>query len=209
MGIVVFGAGSASAISTSLVINEVDYDQPSTDTEFLELKNVSGSAIDLDAYSVELVNGTGGGAAAYLTIALPATSLAAGDYFVVCANPTTTASCDLDGGADSNLIQNGDPDAIGLRQGTTLIDAVSYGGNSGAPYTEGSGMGLDDDPLSATDGLSRCPDGIDTDGRTTRTSSSRRSRPEQPTTARLHPARSSSTRSTTTSPAPTRRSSSS
>lgn len=31
---------SAGAVSTSLVINEVDYDQPSTDTaEFLELKN--------------------------------------------------------------------------------------------------------------------------------------------------------------------------
>jgi hypothetical protein len=40
---------SAAAASDTLVINEVDYDQPSTDTaEFLELKNVSAAAIDLD-----------------------------------------------------------------------------------------------------------------------------------------------------------------
>jgi hypothetical protein len=54
---------SASAVSTSLVINEIDYDQPGTDTaEFLELKNVSGSSIGLDDYSVELVNVNAGGA---------------------------------------------------------------------------------------------------------------------------------------------------
>jgi hypothetical protein len=50
-----------SAASTSLVINQVDYDQAGTDaSEFLELKNGSGAAINLDAYRVELVNGTGG-----------------------------------------------------------------------------------------------------------------------------------------------------
>jgi hypothetical protein len=90
-------ASSAQAASTSLVINEVDYDQPSTDgAEFLELKNVSGSAIGLDGYSVELVNGTGGEAAVYNTIPLPSLSLPIGDYFVVCANAATTANCDLD-----------------------------------------------------------------------------------------------------------------
>lgn len=50
------------AVSATLVINEIDYDQANTDTaEFLELKNVG--PIDLDPYTVELVNGTGGGAA--------------------------------------------------------------------------------------------------------------------------------------------------
>jgi hypothetical protein len=35
-------APGAGAVSTSLVINEVDYDQPSTDdAEFLELRNIS------------------------------------------------------------------------------------------------------------------------------------------------------------------------
>src|ERR687893_2961992 len=79
--------GAAPAASTTLVINEVDSDQPSIDTaEFLELKNVSGAAIDLDPYSVQLVNGNAGGAVVYQTIELPSFSLAAGDYYVVCAN---------------------------------------------------------------------------------------------------------------------------
>jgi uncharacterized protein len=157
-------APGAGAVSSSLVINEVDYDQPSTDAaEFLELRNVSASAISLDSYQVELVNGTGGGAGVYQTIDLPNVTLAAGDYYVVCANPATTASCDLDVSPDTNLIQNGAPDAIGLRESGTLIDALSYEGDSGSPYTEGSGTGLDDDPSLADKGLSRCPDGFDTD----------------------------------------------
>src|SRR6185503_6464490 len=32
----------------------------------------------------------------------------------------------------------------------------------GAPYTEGSGTGLDDNGVNATEGISRCPDGADT-----------------------------------------------
>ena len=88
---------SAAAASDTLVINEVDYDQPSTDTaEFLELKNVSAAAIDLDPYSVQLVNGTGGGATSYQTIDLPSVSLANGDHYVVCANMANTANCDLE-----------------------------------------------------------------------------------------------------------------
>jgi Lamin Tail Domain len=41
-------ADRAWAASATLVINEIDYDQPGTDTaEFLELRNVSPSPIDL------------------------------------------------------------------------------------------------------------------------------------------------------------------
>jgi predicted extracellular nuclease len=159
-GVVAPGAG---AVSTSLVINEVDYDQPSTDdAEFLELKNVSGSAIELGSYAVELVNGTGGGAAVYQTIDLPEDTLAPGGHYVICASAGTTANCDLDVAPETNLIQNGAPDAIGLRLGSALVDAMSYEGDSGAPYTEGSGAGLEDTAASG-EGLSRCPDGSDTD----------------------------------------------
>ena len=148
----------------SVVINELDYDQPGTDaSEFVELKNVSAAAVNLDTLSLELVNGNAGGAVIYQTIDLPATLLAAGDYFVVCANTLTTANCDLDVAPDTNLVQNGAPDAVGLRESGTLVDAVSYEGNTGAPYTEGSGTGLEDSGAGATDGLSRCPDGSDTD----------------------------------------------
>ena len=157
-------ASGPQAASTTVVINEVDYDQASADTaEFLELKNVSGSAIDLDPYAVQLVNGTGGAAAVYDTIELPTVSLAAGDYFVVCANNATVTNCDLDDGPNTDFIQNGAPDAIGLRNGATLVDAVSYEGDTTSPYTEGSGSGLLDDPNAGTNGLSRCPDGTDTD----------------------------------------------
>ena len=63
----------AHAVSSTLVINEIDYDQPGTDgAEFLELKNVSAGPVALGGHSVVLVNGTGGGATTYQTIALPA-----------------------------------------------------------------------------------------------------------------------------------------
>ena len=148
------------------MINEVDYDQPSTDTaEFVELKNIGTTAADLDLFSLEVINGSGGGATVATTIDLPDVSLAAGDYFVVCANAATVANCDLDVSPDSNLIQNGAPDAVGLLLDDVLVDAVSYEGDTGAPYIEGSGVGLEDPGTAGSDALSisRTPDGVDTD----------------------------------------------
>ncbi|HET7029772.1 MAG TPA: ExeM/NucH family extracellular endonuclease [Candidatus Limnocylindrales bacterium] len=152
-----------------LVINEVDYDQPSTDTaEFLELKNISSHAVDLDPYTVELVNGASGGATSYGTIDLPAVALEAGDYFVVCANAATTPNCDLDVSPDTNLLQNGAPDAIGLKVNGVLVDVLSYEGVTGAPYIEGStGAVADTGTESGAQGLSRCPDGSDTNDNAT------------------------------------------
>jgi uncharacterized protein len=153
---------TTASVVPKVVINEVDYDQPSTDTaEFLELKNTGATAVDLDPFSVELVNGVNGGAAVYRTFDLPSFSLAAGDYYVICANPGTVVNCDLDAPVDTDLIQNGPPDAIGLRNAGTLVDAVSYEG-SVPGYTEGSGIGVEDNGVGTT-GISRCPDGGDTD----------------------------------------------
>lgn len=149
----------------SLVINEIDYDQSGTDAaEFIELYNRGTTVVDLSAYVLELVNGTGGGASLYNSISLPAFSLGVGGYFVVCANASTVINCNLDSSPDTNFIQNGSPDAIGLRMMSTglLVDAVSYEGNSGAPYTEGSGSGLTDDPSIDFYGISRFPNGVDT-----------------------------------------------
>ena len=159
----VVGLVPAAAVSSTLVVNEIDYDQASTDTaEFLEIKNVSGAPLALDGYAVRLVNGTGGGAAVYQTIALPSATLAAGDYFVICANTATVDDCDLDASPDSNLIQNGNPDAVAVTLGETIVDTISYGGVTGAPYTEGAGSTTDDS--TQTDlGISRFPDGSDTD----------------------------------------------
>jgi hypothetical protein len=86
--------------------------------------------------------------------------LAAGDYYVICANNGTVANCDLDVTPDTNWIQNGAPDGLVLKLNAGVVDAVSYEGDTlGA--TEGSGVGLVD-PAGVLDGISRFPDGTDT-----------------------------------------------
>ncbi|MEK7257229.1 MAG: lamin tail domain-containing protein, partial [Bacteroidota bacterium] len=160
------GAAPASC-SCGLKINEVDYDQVGADNaEFIELYNPCGSAQNLDNYSVELVNGSGGGAAVYKTIDLPNVNLAAGDYFVICANGANTSNCDLDVTPDADLIQNGAPDAIGLKYLTVVVDALSYEGNAGAPYLEGTGTSAFDDNTTPGIGLSRFPNGSDSNDNT-------------------------------------------
>ena len=149
----------------ALVINEIDYDQPSTDdAEFIELKNIGTEAINLSNYQLDLINGTN--AASYKVIALPDTDLTAGDYFVVCANAATVPNCDLDVSPNTNLIQNGSPDAIALEyigNGLVIIeDTVSYEGDTAALYTESSGVGVEDNADIDSAGISRFPDGADT-----------------------------------------------
>ncbi|MDX1547812.1 MAG: lamin tail domain-containing protein, partial [Rhodothermales bacterium] len=159
------GASNVAAPAPQVVINEIDYDQDGTDdAEFVELYNAGSATVDLTGYTLEFVNGTGGGAALYDTIVLPAVSLPPGGFYVVCANAATVPGCDLDDGPDTNFIQNGAPDAVGLRDALgALVDAVSYEGDTGAPYTEGSGAGLQDDPSVDFAGIARFPDGTDTD----------------------------------------------
>ncbi|MBL0043183.1 MAG: lamin tail domain-containing protein [Flavobacteriales bacterium] len=151
-----------------LLINELDYDNPGgilnlpDSLEFVELMNTGLIAIDLLGYQIELVNGTGGGAAVYTTIVLPSFSLAPGAYYVV-GNDATIPNVNLVTGASTNFIQNGAPDAIGLRDPLNiLLDAVSYDGNTGAPYTEGTGIAIiDGDDATDGIGLSRFPNGTD------------------------------------------------
>ncbi|MEE8331864.1 MAG: ExeM/NucH family extracellular endonuclease [Acidimicrobiia bacterium] len=143
-----------------IVINEIDYDQDAGDTaEFVELVNNSSSAIDMTGYELRLIDGSD--ASTYDTIALPAVELAAGDYFVVCANAATVPNCDLDDAPDTDFVQDGAPDAVALFRLAALIDTVSYEGDT-AGFTEGSGVGLEDD-LSVNRGISRFPDAGDTD----------------------------------------------
>jgi hypothetical protein len=140
-----------------LVINEIDYDQPGTDiAEFLEIKNTGGTSANLDTYELRLINGAGG--ATYQTINLPDVNLNSGDYYVICSDVATVANCDLD---IINAIQNGDPDAIALYDGATLIDTVSYGGDVPG-YTETTGAQKDLSGIASM-GISRYPDGQDTD----------------------------------------------
>lgn len=147
-----------------LVVNEVDYDQPTPPTsdsaEFVEIKNTTGAAIDLAGVSLVLVNGAN--STTYNTIGLSGT-LDAGDYFVVCGNAANVANCDLDSNPDTNFVQNGGPDAVAIEFEGTIIDTVSYEGDTAAPYTEGSGSGLVDNASDGAAGISRCEDGFDTD----------------------------------------------
>jgi len=144
-----------------LVVNEIDYDQSGTDSaEFIEIKNISGGAVNLDPFALELVNGNDD--AVYLTIDLPNVNLPAGQYYVVCGDAAIVENCDLDTTPEQNLVQNGAPDALAIVQGASIIDAVSYEGDVAPPYIEGSGVGLEDDPNVTNAGISRFPDGVDT-----------------------------------------------
>ncbi|RDH87475.1 MAG: nuclease [endosymbiont of Escarpia spicata] len=151
---------SISPVNATLVINEVDYDQPGSDqAEFIELFNTGGTTLNLDDYTLQLVNGTN--SAPYRTYDLPTFTLDANAYFVLCGNAGNLLNCNWDVSPDSNLIQNGAPDAIALFLGNTLIDSLSYEGDI-AGYTEVSGSNLVDPSNAAFLGLSRSPDGADT-----------------------------------------------
>ncbi len=143
--------------ASSLLINEVDYDQPSTDVaEFVEIYN-AGGVVNLGGYAIVLVNGNG--AAPYETFDLPAVDLAADAFFVLCGDPANTPGCDLDVSPDSNLIQNG-PDAVALTLNGNIVDAISY--EDAVPgYVEGSAA-TGDSGSTPFVSLSRFPNGADT-----------------------------------------------
>jgi subtilisin-like proprotein convertase family protein len=152
--------GTTTCASCDLIINEVDYDQGVIDNaEFIELYNPCGQVVDLNTYSIQLIDGENG--TAYQTINLSG-MLASGAYYVVCTNSSNTANCDLDVASDIDFIQDGAPDAIALFDGTVMTDALSYEGNVNG-FTEGSATGLIDDGTIPLFGLSRIPNGTDTD----------------------------------------------
>ncbi|MEO8069634.1 MAG: lamin tail domain-containing protein [Flavobacteriales bacterium] len=142
-----------------IVINEVDYDQTGTDAlEFIELKNNGATSVPLLGLKVELINGSGN--VLYQTFTLPNVNLAANDYFVICGTGSSVPNCDFQNGVATNLIQNGAPD--GIRLATTsniLIDQMSYEGSMST--TEGTAPADIDDGTEPQQGLSRLPDGQD------------------------------------------------
>jgi len=159
------------AQTLALVINEVDYDQPSIDVaEFIELKNTGSIPIEMSTISVDLINGASGGAVVYLTLEdMNWPTLMPGDYFVICGNAGFTLNCDADVQPDVDLVQNGDPDAIAVRftADTVLLDKMSYEGDVPG-FVEVSGSDLQDPSWGGVGGnnenksISRVPDGIDT-----------------------------------------------
>ena len=144
-------------VSTTLVINEIDYDQPGTDTaEFVEILNISSNPVNLSDYLFYGINGSNN--TDYIDITLPDTLLNPGDYFVICFGNNSSPYCDL---TVATGLQNG-PDGVGLFNPTTgeRPDHVNYEGQltdiqKGDPVTPGDNN--DDVGLS----LSRIPNGAD------------------------------------------------
>lgn len=155
----------ATAVNAQIVINEVDYDQVSTDNaEFIEIKNIGETAFPMQYVAVVMYNGSSGAADEYRNISSESwPPLEPGDYFVVCANMGLTLNCDHAATPITNLIQNGANDAIVLVStiDSQILDVVSYGGSLPG-YVEGTGTTAEDTNLSDGVSIGRSPDGNDT-----------------------------------------------
>jgi hypothetical protein len=170
----------ADTPGTGLVINEVDYDQPTVDgdndaAEFIEIFNAGPAAVDLTGITLYLINGSTN--AEYDSFELTGT-LGSLEYLVIADDGVAVAggATTISLGAGGSQIQNG-PDGIALYDTTTstLIDALSYEGAlenvsfgpaSGVSLVEGSMLTVRDegDPMES---LARSPNGVDTDDAST------------------------------------------
>jgi hypothetical protein len=172
--LVLSGGGTGTP---TLVINEVDYDNVSTDSsEYLELLNPSANTTSLAGLAVVLVNGATN--TEYATIDLsPLVSLGPGKYLVIAGASVTvpTSAVKLDPVWTQDEIQNGGPDGIAVVDTVkqAVIDAVSYEGSITAatitgfstPITLVEGQALDSataDSTTVTMTLCRSPNGQDT-----------------------------------------------
>lgn len=155
----------ASVAPAQIVINEMDYDQVSTDNaEFIEIKNIGLDIWPMSDVSVVMYNGSTGVADEYRTI-MDATwpDLQPGDYFVICGNASLTQNCDHGATPLTNLIQNGPLDAVALvrTSNSDVLDVVSYGGSLEG-VVEGTGTTAEDTNLNDGVSIGRDPDGNDT-----------------------------------------------
>jgi endonuclease/exonuclease/phosphatase family metal-dependent hydrolase len=159
------GSGLLPPRPGDIVINEIDYDSPGTDSQsFVELKNVSSTPVDLRHLQVVGLNGSS--TETYFTYQLGPNLLAPGHYWVL---GTTGESSDVSAAVNETMsgvgiLQNG-PDGIFLRLATSptvVIDSISYEGSGahppGSPDSGNAGADMGADRRS----LGRLPDGRDT-----------------------------------------------
>jgi cysteine-rich repeat protein len=161
----------------SLVINEVDYDNPGGDTtEFVEIFNGGTAAVDLTNLAVVLVNGNGNVEYRRFNLVDVGASLPAGGYIVIANSSVTPAAgaLHLIVPIAQDIVQNGAPDGLAIIDvvSLTVIDALSYEGAitaatiTGFPGTvslvEGATTSVADDTATATLALIRSPNGTDT-----------------------------------------------
>ena len=159
LGLLALTSSITFASHAAIVINEIDYDQPGTDiAEFIELFNSGTSAVPLDNYSVDLINGST--SVSYRSIDLSGFSISANGYFVMCGDASQVANCDYSFTTTDGWFQNGAPDAVGLYENTNLLDSLSYEGIL-LPFTEGEVMTISDNNSDIVS-IARSIDGMDT-----------------------------------------------
>jgi len=149
---------SAPPVETSsggLVINEVDYDNPGTDSlEYVEIYNSNDTVMDLTGMRLDFINGSNG--SVYRSIDLSGAIDANG--FVTIGAPGLT-NVTIPFSVASNAIQNG-PDGINLIDASSaVVDSIAYGG-----AVAGAGEGALLTVVDTIDGsICRIPDGHDSD----------------------------------------------
>ena len=143
----------------AIIINEIDYDQPGSDTaEFIELFNSGTSTISLNNYSIDLINQNA--STIYRSIDLSGFNIGANGYFVICGDASLVTNCDYSFTSRSGWFQNGTKDAIALYGSTTLLDSLSYEGLV-TSFTEGDVLIAKDSNIDIVS-LARIANGTDT-----------------------------------------------
>ena len=111
-------------LGATVLINEVDADQASTDTaEFVELYDGGVGNTSLDGYVLVFYNGSND--LSYQAFDLDGQSTDANGFFVLCGDSSVVTACDLDVTPNTDLVQNGQ-DAVALY----TADAADFPNNT-------------------------------------------------------------------------------
>ncbi len=159
----------------SVVLNEIDYDQPGLDTlEFVELYNRGPGAVSLGDLALVLVNGANN--LEYGRVNLSGTLPPGGYALIRTAAVPALGDLNFLFAVTENALQNGAPDGIALLRVTdgALLDALSYEGLVTAAVISGQTYNLvEGTPTPLADSnvvpgsLVRLPNGTDTNNANT------------------------------------------
>lgn len=148
--------GSVSSMA-GVIINEIDYDQPSTDSaEWIELHNPDAAPQSLAGMELVLINGFN--CTEYRRLDLDPITIPGGGYVVIGNHACATALVVFPGA--TNQIQNGAPDVVVIEDRNTgaTIDSVEYE-NSGPSACGYAPTSATDSPTDPTGSIQRCPGG--------------------------------------------------